>query len=66
MTNNLTANEPQLSAIKHNTGPALVIAGPGSGKTFVITQRIYNLISNHGVNPQNILVITLQKQQHFR
>ena len=58
---NLTANEAQLTAIEHDTGPALVIAGPGSGKTFVITHRICNLISNHGVNPQNILVITFTK-----
>ena len=36
----------------------LVLAGPGSGKTAVITQRTLNLIEEHHVNPANILVIT--------
>ena len=61
MNDKQTTNESQLSAIEHDTGPALVIAGPGSGKTFVITHRILNLVSNHGVHPQNILVITFTK-----
>lgn len=39
----------------------LVMAGPGSGKTFVIIQRILNLIQEHKVYPQNILVISFSK-----
>ena len=55
------ASEMQLSAINHVKGPARVIAGPGSGKTFTIIQRIINLIVNHQVNPDQILTITFTK-----
>ena len=54
-------NHSQINAIKHNTGPMLVLAGPGSGKTLVITRRVQELISAHQVNPSNILVITFTK-----
>ncbi|WMJ90045.1 ATP-dependent helicase [Anaerocolumna sp. MB42-C2] len=54
-------NQSQLTAIHHNKGPMLVLAGPGSGKTLVITRRTEYLISECGVNPQNILVITFTK-----
>ena len=37
-------NKPQSEAITHGKGPALILAGPGSGKTLVITQRVKNLI----------------------
>lgn len=52
---------PQKEAVFHNKGPMLVLAGPGSGKTFTITHRICHLIEQHGVNPSNILVITFTK-----
>ena len=48
-------------AILHYNGPMLVLAGPGSGKTFTITHRICHLIKERGVNPANILVITFTK-----
>lgn len=51
----------QKRAVTHDKGPALVIAGPGSGKTFVLTQRIRYLITYHGVPPEKILVITFTK-----
>ena len=51
----------QLEAIQFNTGPAMVLAGPGSGKTTVITQRIHNLICKHHVPPEHILVVTFTK-----
>lgn len=54
-------NKSQLKAIRHDKGPMLVLAGPGSGKTLVITRRTMNLIEEHGVNPSNILVITFTK-----
>ena len=39
-------NEKQVEAIKHMDGPCLVLAGAGSGKTSVLTNRIANLIEN--------------------
>lgn len=54
-------SKAQRSAIEHDKGPMLVLAGPGSGKTFVITQRTKYLIEQHGVDPRTILVITFTK-----
>lgn len=54
-------NEAQIQAIQHNTGPCMVIAGPGSGKTTVLTHRVRYLIERYGVNPSDILVITFTK-----
>ncbi|MCR5344335.1 MAG: ATP-dependent helicase [Butyrivibrio sp.] len=57
---NVKCNSAQKSAIEHFEGPACVIAGPGSGKTFVIIKRILNLIRK-GVSPGSILTITFTK-----
>ncbi|MCR5609211.1 MAG: ATP-dependent helicase [Lachnospiraceae bacterium] len=57
----MAVNKEQKEAIEHNKGPAIVLAGPGSGKTFVITHRTKYLIERCGVNPANILVITFTK-----
>lgn len=54
-------NQSQTGAILHKDGPMLVLAGPGSGKTAVITARTKNLIEKHHINPSNILVITFTK-----
>ena len=50
-------DEHQLKAVKHFEGPALVVAGPGSGKTTIIIERIMNLIHEHNVDPTQILAI---------
>ena len=54
-------NDSQVKAIGHFNGPCLTLAGPGSGKTAVITERTKNLITKYHVNPSNILVITFTK-----
>lgn len=57
---NMKYNEQQKEAIMHLMGPMLVLAGPGCGKTAVITGRIINLINN-GVSPSSILVVTFTR-----
>ncbi|MBR5377010.1 MAG: ATP-dependent helicase [Lachnospiraceae bacterium] len=51
-------SKEQLAAIRHDTGPALVTAGPGSGKTTVITERIRYLVRERKADPGGILTIT--------
>ena len=54
-------NDSQIKAVDFKDGACLVLAGPGSGKTTVITHRTKKLIEDYGVNPSNILVITFTK-----
>ncbi|MGL5677114.1 MAG: ATP-dependent helicase [Cellulosilyticaceae bacterium] len=54
-------NSNQLEAVTAPLGPTMVIAGPGSGKTFVITQRIHYMLETFGCDPSHILVITFTK-----
>jgi DNA helicase-2/ATP-dependent DNA helicase PcrA len=54
-------SDAQSRAIAHGAGPAMVLAGPGSGKTLVITQRTKYLIEQYHIRPQEILVITFTK-----
>lgn len=54
-------SKAQLEAICHYKGPMQVLAGPGSGKTLVITQRTKYLIEEYGINPSQILVITFTR-----
>lgn len=54
-------SEEQKAAIYYKDGPALVLAGPGSGKTTVIVNRIERLIRIHNIEPSSILVITFTK-----
>lgn len=54
-------NKAQKEAIFHQKGPMLVLAGPGSGKTRVITERAKVLIEQYQVEPHKILVITFTK-----
>ena len=55
-------NKSQKEAVNHINGPCMVIAGPGSGKTYVITSRLINMIWNNNINPKNIIVITFTKE----
>lgn len=52
------ANADQLEAIAATDGPLLIIAGPGSGKTFTLVERVVALIQTKGVQPENLLILT--------
>lgn len=54
-------NPRQEKAVLHGRGPAMILAGPGSGKTFVLTKRIKHLILHHHIQPQSILTITFTR-----
>ena len=54
-------NQGQKQAVCFKDGPCMVLAGPGSGKTRVITERAKDLVERQGVSPQHILVITFTK-----
>ena len=54
-------NENQKKAVEHIEGPCMVLAGPGSGKTRVITYRIVNMIVNNNIPPARILAISFTK-----
>ena len=54
-------NENQLKAVEHLDGPCMVLAGPGSGKTRVITYRIANMVVNKDIKPTSILAISFTK-----
>lgn len=58
----LKLNEEQLKAIKFGTGPLLIIAGAGTGKTTVITERIKRLIFSKKVKPEEVLALTFTEK----
>ncbi len=51
-------NPEQIRAVEHGEGPALVLAGPGTGKTAVLTARIAHLIQARGAEPEGIAAVT--------
>jgi DNA helicase-2/ATP-dependent DNA helicase PcrA len=59
MPSRLELNPEQRQAVEHGEGPLLIIAGPGTGKTRVITERVVYLLENvAGLQPQNLLAVT--------
>ncbi len=54
-------HKEQRRAIEHVNGPALILAGPGSGKTTVIVERVRTLIYEKQIPPEKILVVTFTK-----
>ncbi len=59
--NTLRLNTPQQRAVAHLSGPMQVLAGPGSGKTTVIVNRIRYLVKVHHIPASSILVVTFSK-----
>ncbi|KJR43509.1 UvrD/REP helicase [Candidatus Magnetoovum chiemensis] len=57
-----SATLEQKTAIEHLNGVCIVLAGPGSGKTTILTERIIHLIVNHNVEMENILAITFSNE----
>ena len=55
-------NPQQQEAIHTTEGPLLIIAGPGSGKTFTLVERIYHLISQNGISPERLFVSTFTEK----
>lgn len=55
-------NPQQQEAIHTTEGPLLIIAGPGSGKTFTLVERVYHLISEHGIPPERLFVSTFTEK----
>ncbi len=54
-------NKEQQMAVMHKDGPMLVLAGPGSGKTAVLVNRVLHLVRDEHIDPYNILVLTFSK-----
>ena len=55
-------NADQLRAVEHAEGPLLVLAGPGTGKTGVLVERISHLVANKGVSPERTLALTFSRR----
>jgi DNA helicase-2/ATP-dependent DNA helicase PcrA len=56
------ANPAQLEAITTIEGPLLIIAGPGSGKTFTLVERIVYLLTTKDIAPEHIMVVTFTEK----
>ena len=54
-------NKEQQTAVMHKDGPMLVLAGPGSGKTAVLVNRVLHLVRDEHIDPYNILVLTFSR-----
>ncbi|MBA3679384.1 UvrD-helicase domain-containing protein, partial [Candidatus Saccharibacteria bacterium] len=62
MVEKITLNAAQKQAVMHNTGPVLVVAGAGTGKTAVISLRIAHLIQKRNIPQENILALTFTEK----
>ena len=58
-------NPKQIKAVKHKSGPLLIVAGAGTGKTTVITERIKHLITKKKVDPQHIFAVTFTQKSAY-
>ena len=55
-------NENQIQAVEASDGPVLIIAGPGTGKTFTLVKRIAYLVSERNVKPSEIMAVTFTEK----
>ena len=55
-------NDAQREAVTHGTGPLLIVAGAGTGKTTVLTRRYVHLLSSLGVTTENLLALTFTEK----
>lgn len=55
-------NPQQLQAIEATEGPVQIIAGPGSGKTYTLVERIVHIIQKHDLEPKNFLIVTFTEK----
>lgn len=62
MANKFSPNPNQRKAVETTEGPVLIIAGPGSGKTFTLVERVFHLITTRSVAASNILVATFTEK----
>ena len=65
MTTDKLPNQEQQDAIDYLSGPSLIIAGAGTGKTFVLTEKIKKLVLEKHVSPENILALTFTEKAAF-
>ena len=54
----MSLNKQQQKAVRHDDGPVLILAGAGSGKTRVVSQKVMHLLSKRGVDPGNVVAVT--------
>lgn len=58
-----TVNQQQKDAILNTEGPLLIIAGPGTGKSFTLIKRTMYLIIDKKIDPTNIMIVTFTEKQ---
>ena len=58
-------NEKQKEAVEYLEGPLLVLAGPGTGKTQLLSSKVAYILENTDTNPENILCLTFTESGAF-
>lgn len=61
-TQEIKLNSQQRLAVEYGDGPLLIVAGAGTGKTTVLTQRVYHLIKTKNLQPENVLALTFTEK----
>ncbi|MFM1534819.1 UvrD-helicase domain-containing protein, partial [Helcococcus ovis] len=61
----MNINVKQEEAINKIDGPVLIIAGPGTGKTYTLVQRVINMVANLNIDPSQIMISTFTNKASF-